>query len=254
MSLLDIRKRFVRETGRFDLITDTASFANSTNPVTGGADQYIQDGQDFLDRRINFFKEEAEIEFSLATSAFTKDLSNVRAIRAVALFDSQDDEMVYLERSSLRDFRVHYGDERSSLSNVSEGQPHHWAVGFLRQTAVTTTAARVSNTKLIVMPPADRTYTLRVHALLKSDALTQDASVSYWTENHPQVLVWAAQYMLEVGYRNREGANAILANIDQVLEGIDNDLVEQDLVETGRPESQFRFILPPRQGIERHIS
>ncbi len=256
MSLLEVRKKFVRETGRFDLVQDTASFANSTNDVVGGADEYIRDGQDFLDRRINFYKEEADVQVSLATSAFTSNLSNIRAVRAVALFDSQDDEMVYLKRSSLREMREVYGDENSSLASVDTGQPSHWTIGFLRDgltVAAVTQAVKDSDVQLVVMPPADRTYTLRVQALLRSSALTNDASVSFWTENHPQLLVWAAQYMLEVSYRNQEGSRAILANIDQILEGIDNDLVEQEIVEQSHPKSMFRFIDPPRHGIERHV-
>ncbi len=257
MSLLEVRKKFVRETGRFDLVVDSTNFANSTNPVTGGADGYIQDGQDFLDRRINFYKEEAELEVSLATSAFTSNLSNIRAIRAVSLFDSSDDEMVYLKRSSLREMREAYGDEKSSLANVEKGQPNHWTIGFLRDGLTVSAATQIikdSAVQLVVMPPADRTYTLRVQALLRSSALTSDDSVSFWTENHPQALVWAAQYLLEVSYRNQEGARALLAHIDNILEGIDNDLVEQEIVEQSHPKSMFRFIDPPRKGIERHLS
>jgi len=256
MSLLEVRKKFIRETGRFDLVmaNTTTQFANSTNEVTGGADGYIREAQDFLDRRMSFGKDEAEITFTLSTGAWTKDLQNIRAIRAVGLSDGQDEEMVFLKRSSLREMREAFGDENSSLGNVSPGQPSRWTIGFLRVGGMTPTVASESNTRLVVMPPADRTYTLRVQALFKSSALTNDASVSFWTENHPQVLVWAAQYILEVSYRNREGANAILANIDEALAGIDNDLVEQEIVEQSHPKSTFRFVEKPRRGIERYIS
>jgi hypothetical protein len=59
--------------------------------------------------------------------------------------------------------------------------------------------------------------------------LVQDCDCSFWTEQYPEILSWAAAYHLEVSYRNREGARDWLEAIQTALNGLDRELVMQDL-------------------------
>jgi hypothetical protein len=51
-----------------------------------------------------------------------------------------------------------------------------------------------------------------------------------WTEMHEMILVWAGLYMLEVSYRNTNGAKDWLAAIQREIISLDMDGVEEEIV------------------------
>ena len=55
--------------------------------------------------------------------------------------------------------------------------------------------------------------------------LSADGDINFWSSRYPLTLVFAAAYMLEVFYRNKEGANDWLMAIERSLSGIDNNAV-----------------------------
>lgn len=242
MNLLEVRTNFVKQSGRYDLVIDATSFANN------GADYYIQAAQRMLDRFTEFPKDEGEMTITLATSAISTTLSNVMSIREVAVVDDQDDTIKYLVRKSLRELRENYGDTVSALSDVTAAEPIAWALGWLRTNVTGTTTTEGGTKKLVTMPPADRTYTLRLRGLFGSNTLSNDTSVSFWSIEHPDLLIWGSMYHLEVTYRNFEGSRAILANIRELLKGIDDEIVEQGQVEQSQLRDTFGLIKPPLSG------
>lgn len=52
---------------------------------------------------------------------------------------------------------------------------------------------------------------------------------SWWSEIYPDALVYAALYSLETFYRNTEGAKDWMNSIRMVIDGIDKDMVEQEV-------------------------
>lgn len=235
MSLLDVRTEFVKQSGRYDLVVDATSFANN------GADFHIKAGQRFLDRELGFPQEESELTLSLATNAITTTVAGLMTVLEVWVQDTGDNTITKLKRDSIAGLRTEYGDEKSSLANVDTGEPRAWALGWMRQ-GLTDSASDLGTKKLVTMPPADKSYTLIVRARLESSALTRDASVSFWTEEHPDVLVMASLYKLEAGYRNFEGSQAALANVREAVNGIYNEIIEQMQVDMSHLGDSHRFI------------
>lgn len=252
MTLLEVREQFIKNSGRYDLVTSATTFTNN------GADYYIQSGQRMLDQMLEFPKDEGEMSFSLATSAISTTLTNVRSVRGLAVVDTGDDTIKYLTRSSMRALRENFGDEVESLSNVTAGEPTHWALGWLRDNTLNVSGATAvtnqgNSKKLITMPPADKTYTIRLQGLFGSTNLSNDTSVSFWSIQHPEILIWSALYQLEVSYRNFEGSRAILDNINQAVERVDHDVVEQSLVERDVQGDSHRFIRRPIRNRDRFL-
>ena len=247
MNLLEVRTQFVKQTGRYDLKTGATTFEDN------GADYYIQAGQRLLDRLLEFSKDEGEMTINLATSAISTTLHNVRSVREIAVADTGDATIRYLTRRSMSEMRSNYGDEVSNLASVTAAEPTSWSLAWLR-TNVSRTTTTEGNTKLLItMPPADRTYTLRLRGLFGSPALSANTSVSFWTIQHPDILIWAAMYQLEVAYRNFEGSKAILSNLLEMVETLDNEVVEQGQVEMDQLKDSHRFILPPIRNQDRYF-
>lgn len=236
MSLLEVRTQFAKQTGRYDLVVSSTTFTDN------GADFYIKAGQRMLDRMLNFPKEEGDLTVALATNAITTVLANVMTVLGVAVQDTGDNTLRFLERRSIQDMRDQFGDENSSLANVTTGEPRMWGLGWIRDDVVDNTTTAFNSVKLITMPPADKSYNLLIQAKLQSSALTADASESFWTEEHPDVLVMAAQYKLEASYRNFEGSQAALATVKEAVNEIYNEVIEQMQVASSHLKDSHRFV------------
>lgn len=236
MSLLVVREQFARQTGRYDLVTSATTFTDN------GADFYIKAGQRMLDRMLNFPKEEVDLTVALATNTITTVLANVMTVLAVAVQDSGDGTLRYLNRRSLQDMRDQFGDEDSSLASVDTGEPRMWGLGWIRDDVVDNTTTAFGSVKLVTMPPADKGYNLLIQAKLQSSPLTSDTSESFWSEEHPDILVMAAQYKLEASYRNFQGSQAALATVRQAVEEIYYEVIEQMQVDATHLKDSHRFI------------
>jgi hypothetical protein len=220
MDYKDLRKKFVEMSGRYDLI--------NANYTDNGADFFINAGQ------------------KLVTTV------GLRAIKEVWVSNSAG--MYELAPNKIADLRYSYGKK---LSEVTQGAPAIYAPAVLRPYPDTTVAATVAGfydiedlilytagtgtghwtyNGIVVMPPPDSTYTISVWGLFYSPTLlatlagaTWTQTKSFWTEEHPETLLLAALYKLEVFYRNTEGAKDWKAAMTDDLMGMDHDFVEEDI-------------------------
>ena len=55
------------------------------------------------------------------------------------------------------------------------------------------------------------------------DTLTDDSDTSYWSEEYPELLIFASCYMMEVFYRNREGMADWMSSMNTILDEVDWD-------------------------------
>jgi hypothetical protein len=62
-------------------------------------------------------------------------------------------------------------------------------------------------------------------------SLALDASTSYWTEEHENILLNSALYLLEGHYRNTEGAKDWKTFIDIEMKELINDQIEEEVSE-----------------------
>lgn len=223
-ALLEIRQRFIEQTGRYDLVSDLAP-----NYTDNGANYFIEEGRKFLDILApGFGLEELTLELTFSASEYIKNISNSRSILRVRLSDADEGEN-YLNKYTLSALRRKWGID-AQLANVDEGVPIDYAIGNLRDGSTidtTTEAVRA----LFVMPPADDTYTVYVEGIFFSAILTNDTDVNYWSIAWPSLLIEAARYKLEESIRNSAGMQDHLNTLNLHLGKIDDDVVYQENVD-----------------------
>lgn len=233
MNLLDVRKQFVVRSGRYDLVGE--------NWVDAGADFFIQSGQRFLDRRSNVRAgfEAVHVGTLKAGDSFL-EMPACWLIRKVEALGEYSRTWYPLHRLHSREAT------RYAFRHVSV--PYHYVLASKRilprvapqpASAIEAPADAFpfqellgdtwSQLTLEVLPVPSVTTTIRVDGFFYSDPLTQDADTNYWTLTHPDTLIKAALYNLEVFYRNTEGAQDWLSSIQLDLVDIEQQEVLADI-------------------------
>ena len=247
MNLLGVRTAFVEDSGRYDLVL------NTTNYTDNGADRWIRAGQRYLDSRVEFSKRKAEYEISVAAGSYFFAVSDAYSIQDVSLRDPSDDTITHLIPQSLRDLRARYGNDVDNLSDIDQGQPQFWSLGVLRNASVAASSVTYQNRKLIVSPPADGTYTLLVTTFKKSNKLSANTDESYWSVEHPDLLIASSMMMLEgIKLRNLTGANNLKVFIEDSLNDIEDLVTEQEVVGQDQMDPGDRFMRDSPDRVVRH--
>ncbi len=231
--LLTARQKFVEISGRYDLATRTTD----EHDTDAGADFFIKAGQDFLDRMYETPKMLGRVFEEIAAGGWYVTFQRCRAITQVWV--NNDEERFRIDKVPIEDIKEYYASLRSGTDN---GEPAYYAPALLRAIdsddidnlgAFFNYVLASSDTYngIILMPPVDEAYVVEVIGKFYSDELTSNSSTSFWTQNHLMTLVWASLYMLEVSYRNSEGAKDWLLAIERNTSGIDKDVVEENIAE-----------------------
>ena len=230
-TLKDIRADFVKRSGRYDLVAD------STNWADNGADAYVLAGSRMLDRREQHEFSRAKHYEDAAIDTWYKIFQDCRAILDVWV--SNDDYRKKLELRNVDTFRAYYNEP---AGEIDSGCPTYYTPALLRthpqastiylEKFVDTTASEADKydyeyNGIMWMPPTDEAIIVEVQGLWYSKTLALDADKNYWSVNHPEVLIMAASYELEVSYRNTEGAKDWMSAINMHLGDLGKDFVEQ---------------------------
>jgi len=243
MNLLQIRTQFIKLSGRNDLVVDV------TNYVDNGANYYINAGQRFLDRKYRFPKDVGIYPSVVAIGGWNVIFPFCRAIKEVWVADVESGRR-QLKKKSWQDFLSVYTEPFNTLER---GSTLYYTPSILRSipesdraTASTTSAIvgymptmsgpHYAYNGILIGPPTDVQLHLEIHGLFYSPELTSDTEESYWSVNHPETLIRAALYELEVDYRNTQGANDWMGAIETHAIGIDQDVVEEDIAEVDQME------------------
>jgi len=227
-----VKAKFIEITGRADLADPAAAF---------DAGFFINEGQKYLDRLFSKGKGEARHFVNLTAGQVIVPLANVRAFKEVWLYDAN--YRYKLNTETAADLRAAYDKPTASLT---AGPPEYYAPIVIRPYPKDLSASglnqawAVEDMKLtshetynaiLLRPPIDASgkYTLEVHGLFYTDALSADADKSYWTETNELLLIFAAAFMMELSYRNSEGAKDWKASITEITDGLDKDIVEEEI-------------------------
>ena len=232
MTLAEVRKLFVDTTGRFDLVVDTVNY------VDNGADHFIQRGQDFLDRLPFAGKHgEATLETTLSAGGYLIESPAIRAVKQIYVEGSEG--IRYLTKMLIGPLREYYGDI-DGFPNLDTGTPVHFATTSVRKVGAVTANNEI-NRGVFILPPVAVDTKVVIQGLFDSAPLVDDNDVSYWSIEHPNILMLAAWYELELYYRNRTGAQEHLEAIQQHLQGLDFDEVEEDIAAGSVMRDSWRF-------------
>lgn len=248
MSLLTVRTRFIQASGRYDLVVNAAGGNYSNN----GADIFIQAGQRILDALSEFSHAPKREQVTLAAGEYQKFLQHCISADEVWLTDLVTNERIELNYMRLNEFRDLIGEEMSATTadkpfmwtvGVVDLSPDHYVNDIADQADITfdnmgllyadSSIPSYTARNICVYPKADVAYGLTIVGKFYSRPLTADASVSYWTEQFPEALVTAAQFVLESHYRNHEASREFMEQLKLYMRSEKMEVIKQEMA-TGR--------------------
>jgi hypothetical protein len=242
MNLVQVREWFIKESGRYDLVVDALAWADA------GADRYLNAAQRMLDR-MQTTPRTLGRNFQVVTSGkMGVRFTDCRAVKEVWMAADGDGRWK-LEKKSQTWLRDYYSD----MQTIESGQPIYYAPAVLRMAPELEQDILIDVNLLLVyldiasplaaeyngvifLPPADKEYMIEVWGYFYTPELSDDTDTSYWTLVHPELLVMAGQLMLEKFMRNTEGVKDWLGVIKAELQGIDFDMVEEDIADVNQME------------------
>ena len=249
MSLNDVRQQFATLSGRHDLVADFSGddFDNASSGI--GADFFLDAGQKMLDRKASLRKLYGWYKKDLTSGEYKLKIQQACVIKEVWAMPA-DSSRYQIEKKDYNWIRKTYGDTYTDLTvsspivycplvmNLSPEQAAltssnytddftYDAEEILFADQDDTTTDHYNHHGILLMPPADETYTVSILARFRSIKLTADVK-TVWTEVHPEILVLAGLYSLESFYRNTEGMKDYMSAIVDHLNDLDKDVVEEE--------------------------
>lgn len=240
MDLVTLREKFVKLSGRYDLVVNTTLWADN------GADFYINAGQKYLDKLAEVPESVAQIFEALAADEYSITFQQkCRMIESVFVNNTED--RYELERIDLKDLKNTYNETATSTDS---GSPAFYAIANLRAletTAKTTlgtfinltwleTDAKYDYRGIIIVPPADEAYTVEISGKFLQKVLTLDADTNYWATEYPHLLIMAALRSIEVFNRNSEGVRDWTNAIQSETIMLDFDSAEEESYDVNQME------------------
>lgn len=235
MNLLEIRKQFVKISGRYDLVDDAVNWSDN------GADFYITAGQKFLDRLITVPENTATIFLPLASGEYSLTFQyGCRSVQEI--YVNRTDERLRLEKISLTDLKDTY---YKTLANTDSGAPLYYALANLRALETSDKddlGTFVNNVHtesdelydyrgLIIVPPVDEDYTVEIKGLFLQNELSDNSDENWWTTSAPDLLLKGALYQLESFSRGTENAKNWLSAIQTDVMNLEKDAIEEEIVD-----------------------
>jgi hypothetical protein len=241
MNLKEIRQWFVQESGRYELVVDATNWADN------GANRYINAAQNFLDRLQTTPKTLGRNFQVVAAGTYFVNFPRCRAIKEVWVVPTTDTtaSRTRLEKKSSQWIREEY----PNMNDLTNGTPLYYTPSVDRialepvslpiqdaPTVYLDIQTDLSYYGVFFYPPVDEQYMIETWGYFYAQELSADTDTSFWSITYPELLVMAAQYMLELFNRNTEGAKDWLNSITSICRGVDLDLVEEEVVDVNQME------------------
>lgn len=209
------KKWYVDESGRVDRVRD----ARNNDYTDISCNRIGNAAQRWLSNQFPMSKSEAWLYHTLPANGSMIELEMARYVVGVYELDSEDvDDYGYYPKSELLWWKricglapAHEDDTATTLplaQNVVFGDDN-WA------------------TTAIYIEPADEERTILVKAAWYDPTLVLDSDVTFWTYNHPELLVLAMQMIDEQFNRNTQGVNDFRGAIIPALQKIYHNLLEE---------------------------
>lgn len=221
MTLLEIRTQAVNQSGRYDLVTDTTTYADN------GMDFHILTGQKWLNRKSGLPRAFAHLSSTLSLDSYYKELSNkFKELQSVTVANVTTSWA--LTYKTLPELKVLYEADPTAA-------PTYYAYASYR-TLKTAASLTIDNfvdltwpddtddkydfSGIIVVPAADIDYTLTAGGEFLPLEMSTDTDENFWSEEYPNILVLAALRSIALFDSNKPKADAleeiILAEISQL--------------------------------------
>lgn len=237
MNLLQLRKKFVQLSGRYDLISGVSGYTDS------GANFFIQAGQRFLERMRHMKDAKAKYFKDVSAGAYYAAVQNMRVLHDVWASEYNGSGRTQLEYITAETMRAMY---TKSASSIDQGTPLYYSEVNLRTSPTTSATSAIVLDKIggvevrassalglqysyrgvMWYPPTDASFTIEINGIFRNPKLSADTDVNYWSEEVPETLLKASLYEMEVFYRNTEGANDWYRALTFDVDELDKDEVE----------------------------
>ena len=249
MNLLTFRQLFRTQTGRYDLVNSDGS--------DNGLDFYVNAGQKYLDRVADIPSNIGRRFIDIAAGDYVVKFTNSRSVLEVWCIGVDDaGDIVRLPLTKVQNNELRGVDKKTLeqayvgvFGGIEQERPQYYAIAQLRMVQdsgvpgggiggmmdVLVDGYQIYN-GVFLMPPADGSYTIEVIGNFYSDPLTSDTSTSFWSEQHPNILIMATMRQLEIVHRNREGRLDWEDAITSEVIGIDMDGVAQECADVDQME------------------
>ncbi len=229
MELSELRQALKVGSGRYDL-------------GDADLDRFLNAGQRYLDSWVGGPHQVARHFQLIQRGAVGVTFSaTCRVIREVWIADT--DSRTCLERGGRRELREAYA---KLPQDMDAGRPLYWMPATLRTAPDQLTVKELQgfmgyldvlvgtdygHNGVIFYPPADKQYQVEVWGKFYTADLNDANPASYWSVNHPRLLLMAARREMEVDLRNTEGVNDFDRAMAPYLKSIEEDIAEQEAVD-----------------------
>ncbi len=241
MNLLELRQQFRATTGRYDLVNADGS--------DNGLNFHISAAQKYLDRKMDNNNSIGRVFKDISSGEWLVKFEDCRSVLEVWCIgpDGEGNKVrLPLTQSTLFDLR---GIDEKTLthaytamtSDVDSGRPQNYAVAQLRlQVDSDGTTGGIGSfmdvladghqtfNGVVFLPPADGDYVIEVVGNFYNMSLSADTDSSFWSGQHPDVLIMAIMRQLEIFNRNTAGVKDWEASIDTAVIGIDMDAAKEE--------------------------
>ncbi len=249
LTLLELRQKIVEQNGRLDLV-DPSDWSDN------GIDYYINNGIKYLDEHQLSPKSDAWYKKDFIVGDFRLKVQDLLSVKEVYIVTTSNDRYPLTKRT-LKYMMNNYKDY--SIATSDSGSPTDFTMAVPRlapkQKALTTSdyddeftlgwenilfadedSGHFGYRLIWWMPKADVAGTVEILGVFRSELLTANGQYNFWTKNYEQAVIEATNYMLEMTYRNTQGMRDRRFAIEDLLTGIDHNLVE----EAGYANTQMR--------------
>lgn len=199
MTAEEVLNLFIETSGRYDLLEVVPGEEEGDPDIeqpSARAYHYLRSGQRWLDRELGHPKTDAWIVIELAAEETVITFENVRYVKDVfeVVTDGDPKRIAWT--------RAYYDVET---------EEDHWPLHGIE------------------VEPVDYTRTLKILCAWYSPAMSDGDAVSFWTIQHPEVLIRAMQRELEVDMRNTQGVKDYEEPLMHDCQRIYADMVAEEM-------------------------
>ena len=238
MNLKEVRLQARELSGRFDLINEDGT--------DNGFDFHLNEGMRYLDRIYLHSKTPARHFVTLESGDYYATFTLCRAIKEVWVATTT--ARTQLEKMDIQDFRASYP---APWNLVGSGTPLYYTPALLRKVPKDVQIQNMGGfigyadvmigdshdyNGVLIAPKANAQLHMEVIGYFYTEALVNDTDENYWTSQHPSTLIMGAMRQIEVFNRNSEGRLDWERAIALQLDGVDKDVVEEELSEVDNME------------------
>ena len=247
MNLVEIRKLFRDSSGRFDLVHDDLS--NATE-VGGGADVFINEAVQWLDRRTNINRAWGTHAQWVPQGTWVVQFPMARALRQIQV-NRQGvcivpalDMMAYLNQvkgnlsQGLPTMCAVLATGNLALGDDDPIPPHLYKE-FFKTLQIISDAPEELNTVMFNATAPSEGLMVSFSGMFYQLPLIEDEDVNYWSRHHSMLLVNAAIRQVYVTSGNKALLDIINGEIDKDLAAISMDRIEEDFFGSVQMRSNF---------------